>query len=526
MIPLLGRVVLVLVGSWWMGRVFQQWLIKPSANPTQIKRAGIALLCLNVTTTFQYFNISIPIKTKVPELAWWVFRPFSVAVLVCLGFLVLVGVVRVIGYLKTTRQVPAQLITPWLLYLYTNNNIIDEYTQGIILNSRDQIEAELREASGNPRLIFRWVERCQLPFTAGFLRPMVCCPVWISQVSEGGFLMVLLQHEAEHVSLRHHQLAYILGLIQSLLPWTHGLVDAVLRAMELEVDRRVVAASSDHGELYRQALSEVVQHAQEAVASGVGHDPRHLESRLHQMGSSPVGAGWHGAVALTVAISMLATSLSLGRPDIGDLIRVALREQGPDLQVMVGDPKLHVFRLPGRGGALGDGIGVDARGIAAPVVVVEYVRQGSFEFTGAAEMVIRYRAMGPGPFKPLALVNAMSAPSHAPIPGSSAISQTILTVDADVGQLSPGSGELRLHLQGDPGAQLEFSGPRFSVPKGWAVEISRADLLPASRLDPLRIQVQRRKTTTLWQGLNGIGGSSRASSVNLAWTPERGLVGF
>ncbi len=380
--------------------------------------------------------------------------------------------------------------------------------------------------SQTSRLIFRWVEGCQLPFTTGFFRPLVCCPIWLSSVADGAYLQVLLDHEAEHVALGHHRWSFGLGVVKALFPWVQGIVDAVMRAMELEVDKRVLRSSDDGGRLYAEALTTVIRQARETVLAGIGHDPRHIEARIHQMGRIEGGGKLFAVSALLFSLGMVAVSLGLGRPVIGDLVRLSLREQGPNLRILVGDPKAHVFSLPGLGGLLGDGIGVDARYCTAPIILVEDTRKDPFEFSGDAELSFQYQVKGQGRMAPLLVVNVEGEPVRSLIPGSEAKTQIVRILDADAGELDPGGHQVRLHLQGEPGKRVLLSGPRLGVPRGWAVEITKVEMSAGSMQDLAQVQARRTRAIHKWQSLVGPESLLAFPAPNLDWNPRQGVVGF
>lgn len=526
MIPLLVRIAIILVGSWAMGILMGRWLERPDINPTHVKHSCLVAIVLVFMATFMYAHGRTTDSPLLINYGWWINQAISRVIIGSLVVLIIVCVIRVIKYLKHIHDVPSQLITPAVLFLLTKGRIIGDETKETLVLSRDQLENELREISGVPDLAFRWVEGCQLPFTVGFSRPMICCPLWISQVGDASYLQILLRHEAEHVALGHHKITYIAGVLQAAMPWLRGTVDALLRAMELEVDRRIVAISSDQGLHYKEALRVVVQKARGTVLAGIGHDPRHIDARVHQMTGAGSNDRWPMAGVVSLGILMVGCSAVAGRPALGDMLQISLRQQGTDIRIMDGDPQAHILGIPGAGGILPSGIGIDVRSIQGSHVLVESLPRTPLTFKGETEILMDYRVKGAGPVKPMVTVSIGREPVRTQIPGTNAWMELDTHEDVDMVDLQQGKGVAILRIQGVEGALYEVSGPRVGVAKGWMVELTSFRLREPKRRDESQQRDHSHNVQIQWKAWKDAAGWKESKLPNLSWAPERGLVGF
>jgi TonB family protein len=105
-----------------------------------------------------------------------------------------------------------------------------------------------------------WVTDRMGPAVWGVLRPRVLTPRWMLALPEGPRTLVL-RHELEHIRAGDPVLIVFARLARILTPWNPvvwALTSRLLRAVELDCDRRVLAATSDVG-LYGRTLLDVAR---------------------------------------------------------------------------------------------------------------------------------------------------------------------------------------------------------------------------------------------------------------------------
>lgn len=529
-ITLLGRLLLVILGSWILGQGLKRWMDLPHPDPTRVKIVGMGLI--GVVGFISAHFITSPLAHN----GWSVNWPGDLQILLARASLILLGVlgflagVRGVLYIQNTHQIPGRLVTPNLLVLCTQQGLMGEYTKEVMVFSREQLEEDLRKVARTSKLRFRWAEGCQLPFTTGFWRPSVCCPIWISQEADGTFLEVLLQHEGQHVALGHHRVQYILGLTKALMPWLGAITDPIVRAMELEADQRVIGSSTDHGALYQQALRSVVGQAHGDVLVGIGHDPRNVERRIQQMAGIP-GQGWGYAVGLGGMASLIILgSLWFGRPRLDNLLQISLRPQGGNIRVLVGDPKGSVYSFLGGDGVATDGVGVNAQNISGAYILVDLAEQKKEPFEGEVQIGFDFWAKGPKApksLKPIVLTRAVKS-GRSQVGKSNIWAMNNRTLETNVVELALGSGDRNFSLHGEQSDDsYEVIGPQLLVPKGWQVEIKHVQFrtVPWSA-SPLE-QARRVQNLARFEGrLRQLEELNNPPRINLAWDAAHSIVGY
>lgn len=234
---------------------------------------------------------------------------------------------------------------------------------------RQRLEARLKEQSGNPKTVLRWSEKIQLPFTVGALTPEVFAPTWAAYEADGIHLWPLLAHEREHIRLGHATWSTVIRSISGLMPHFKALGGAMRLGLEVEADRNVVSemkSSEDSANQYVETLQAVVGPAiGSGPEAGLGHDRSNVRHRVSQL-LQPASMEWkYPVLAAAIVLSMIGCHRVLGRVDVRELVELAMLRVHPSYNLQSPIQGVSLHSLPGRGGALLDGLEVDARRVQA-----------------------------------------------------------------------------------------------------------------------------------------------------------------
>ena len=150
-----------------------------------------------------------------------------------------------------------------------------------------------------------WVTEKLGPAVAGTFRPRVLAPAWLRSLPARQRSLVLL-HEQEHIRARDPMLIAVGRLARVLTPWNPViwlLASRLVRAVELDCDRRVLRQSSDIA-TYGQTLLTVSQRrpGRLVALAAFAESEAPLRSRILAMTSPP----------RAVSIVALLTSMVLG----------------------------------------------------------------------------------------------------------------------------------------------------------------------------------------------------------------------
>jgi beta-lactamase regulating signal transducer with metallopeptidase domain len=144
------------------------------------------------------------------------------------------------------------------------------------------------------------------PAVVGVLRPSIVVPRWVLAL-DGDAQRAILLHEREHVRAGDQQLVWTLAMLCVTMPWNAGLwiILARLRqAVELDCDRRVLAAGSDRAR-YCRLLLDIGERTLGRVplVAALAEPATTLERRIEAMSRSRARA-WRPMVATTVAAAI------------------------------------------------------------------------------------------------------------------------------------------------------------------------------------------------------------------------------
>ena len=143
------------------------------------------------------------------------------------------------------------------------------------------------------------------PAVAGVFRPRILAPAWIATLPDSKRALVLL-HEQEHIRAADPLVAALARLVRVVLPWnpvTWLLCSRLVRAVELDCDRRVLRARCDVA-AYGSALLDISgrRSSRLAGAAAFAESEAPLRSRILAMTTPPK----------TVSLAAILASVVLG----------------------------------------------------------------------------------------------------------------------------------------------------------------------------------------------------------------------
>lgn len=232
---------------------------------------------------------------------------------------------------------------------------------------RVRLEKNLRQLTGNPKVVLRWSDQIQLPFTIGAAKPEVFSPLWTAYEDDGVHVGPLLAHEQEHIRLGHVVWYSILRFLSSLLPHLSSIGVAIRRGLEVEADRSAIQTfdrPDGPPDQYIASLERVVAPAAgSGPEAGLGHDRSNLEQRICQLRSTPRRRYDYPLAAGLLVALLLGCHASIGRVDFVQLWDLATLRIAPNYNLQSPMPGVRLRSLPGKGGVFRDGLEINTLGV-------------------------------------------------------------------------------------------------------------------------------------------------------------------
>ena len=228
--------------------------------------------------------------------------------------------------------------------------------------SRTKLEEEYRAFTGHKRLRIRFSEFLEVPVLTGFYRPTIILPIRLLIEPDDQYLEAVLDHQAEHVRLRHYLAYGPLLVVSRLIPMLPSLLATMTRVMIFRVDHLIFQRDGEFGWAGQQAAFRQIVGSSIGCSNlvGIPHHPREVEERFRRAKDSrrECGIRMIGLLGLMLFGGMLA-SASLGHVSIYAIKEFLVRHQISGYQTRIFDPNVRVQGLPGQGGVVGDGIVID-----------------------------------------------------------------------------------------------------------------------------------------------------------------------
>jgi len=365
---MLLHITLWVLSSLAIGRIYLRWS-HCSDVPTKVmvvSGAGIGLAAL--IAPLLLLNGREPLLSLRRDVEFWI---------IWCGVALLTGLViwRINGFFSELQRIQQLRKQAW-----AQGQRGDEESTQELENARKRLEQRLRDQSGRD-VVLRW-SPAQLPFTIGIRHPEVFAPVWTAYEEEGVYMVSLLAHEREHISLGHTIWFALSRWISILLPQLKGMAIAIRNGLEVEADRQVLASEIGLGrdpDRYIHALESIVGPAMGAgLEVGLGHDRSNIERRIGQSLTPPLIRWRYPLMAGLVLVLQIGCHASLGIASLRDLVSLATLRVRPNYNLISAPIGIQLHSLPGKGGDFLDGLRVDSRGIKEGMVSITLVRSLAF----------------------------------------------------------------------------------------------------------------------------------------------------
>lgn len=395
---LILHILLWVTGVSLLGLGYRHWSNKPDVDPRPLVLSGAFLGIFAVFSPLIGTAISGPgqLFSLQRNVEFWL-----IWVGVCgLAVFFLWRINRIFTDSQRVRQLRAEA---W------RQGISEDTETGLgIEQTRMRLEKKLREQSGNPRVVLRWSDQIQLPFTIGSVTPEVFAPMWAAYEANGIHMGPLLAHEREHIRLGHAIWSTAIRWLSALLPHVGGITQAIRLGLEVEADRNVIQKELESGNdpgRYIETLKRVVGPAGgSGPEAGLGHDRSNIVLRVDQI-LRPPRRHWRfpamGAVLLLVLIGCHA---ALGRVDFGELYDLATLRIQPNYNLNSPFQGVELHSIPGKGGVFMDGLEINTRNIPGgkrvEMILIRSLRAGETQwsgFHGTMEVRVLHRPPAPCP---------------------------------------------------------------------------------------------------------------------------------
>jgi len=395
---LILHILLWVTGLTLIGVGYRRWSKKPDVDPRALVISGAFLGALAVLAPFIGMALSGPrqLFSLQRNVEFWL---IWLSVCFFAGFFV-----WRINRIFTDSQRVRQLRTDaW------RQGMSEDTETGLgIEQTRMRLEKRLREQSGNPRVVLRWSDQIQLPFTIGSLTPEVFAPMWAAYEANGIHMGPLLAHEREHIRLGHARWSSIIRWMSSLLPHLDGINQAIRLGLEVEADRNVVQKELESGAdpgRYIETLERVVGPAGgSGPEAGLGHDRSNIVLRVDQILRPPKRHWRYPVSAAVLVLALIGCHSVLGRVDAGELYDLATLRIQPNYNLNSPFQGVELHSIPGKGGAFLDGLEINTTkipgGKAVEMILIRSLRAGETQwvgFHGTMEVKVLRRPLAPCP---------------------------------------------------------------------------------------------------------------------------------